>query len=333
LEAIKEGIIWRVGNGDDINMWVDPWIPRGTTRRPITPRRNTILTRVSELIDPQTGNWDGELVRDIFWEDDVQHILAIPIKHGREDTIAWHYDPRGMFSVKFAYHVLEDKREQNQHRQTGSSSSSPDHQTDFDWLHLWRIPYAPKVKQFLWRLAHNSLPLRLNIDHRGVEDVDTRCPVCWRLNEDGGHCFLKCKFVKRCWQTMNLEEVRLQLVALKSAKEVVHHVLQMGESERNMVVNFLWVWWDTRNKLNAGEHARPLAEVLYKTMEMASSADQLNLGKKNVPDAIRMEKKKWLPPPADVLKINTDGAFIANEKCGAWGFVIRDSAGQGVLAG
>jgi hypothetical protein len=31
LEAIKEGIIWRVGNGDDINMWVDPLIPRGTT--------------------------------------------------------------------------------------------------------------------------------------------------------------------------------------------------------------------------------------------------------------------------------------------------------------
>jgi hypothetical protein len=81
---------------------------------------------------------------------------------------------------------------------------------------------------------------------------------------------------------MNLEEVRLQLVALKSAKEVVHHVLQMGESERIMVVNFLWVWWDTRNKLNAGEHAKPLAEVLYKTMEMESSDDQLNLGKKNV---------------------------------------------------
>jgi hypothetical protein len=68
----------------------------------------------------------------------------------------------------------------------------------------------------------------------------------------------------------------------------------MGESERNMVVNFLWVWWDTRNKLNAGEQARPLAEVLYKTMEMASSADQLNLGKKNVPGAIRMEKNEMV---------------------------------------
>jgi ribonuclease HI len=41
---------------------------------------------------------------------------------------------------------------------------------------------------------------------------------------------------------------------------------------------------------------------------------------------------KWLPPPVDVLKINSDGVFIANEKCGAWGFVISDSAGQGVLA-
>jgi hypothetical protein len=151
--------------------------PKGHDRRTITPRRDIILTRVSELIDPQTGNWDGELIRDIFWEDDVQHILAIPIKHGREDNIAWHYDPRGIFSVKSAYHVLEDKREQNQHRQTGSPSSSLDHRTDFDWLHLWRIPYAPKVKQFLWRLAHNSLPVTLNIDRRGVEDVDTRCPV------------------------------------------------------------------------------------------------------------------------------------------------------------
>jgi hypothetical protein len=101
LEAIKEGIIWRVGNGDDINMWVDPWIPRGTTRRPITPRRNTILTRVSELIDPQTGNWDGELVRDIFWEDDVQHILAIPIKHGREDKY-----PRCLLKINTSIRVF-----------------------------------------------------------------------------------------------------------------------------------------------------------------------------------------------------------------------------------
>jgi hypothetical protein len=43
-------------------------------------------------------------------------------------------------------------------------------------------------------------------------------------------------------------------------------------------------------------------------------------------------KKKWQPPPVDVLKINTDGAFCAKEKKGAWGFIVRDSDGHGVLA-
>jgi hypothetical protein len=136
LEAVKEGMIWRVGNGDQINMWLDPWIPRGSTRRPITPRQHTVLTKVSELIDPQTGMWDVDLVQDIFWTEDVQHILSIPIKHGMEDLIAWHYDLKGTFSVKSAYHVLEDKREHSQQRQVGSTSSSPEPASDESWLRI-----------------------------------------------------------------------------------------------------------------------------------------------------------------------------------------------------
>ena len=33
------------------------------------------------------------------------------------------------------------------------------------------------------------------------------------------------------------------------------------------------------------------------------------------------------------MKVNTDGAFMAKDKRGAWGFVIIDSEGHGVLAG
>jgi hypothetical protein len=117
-------------------MWLDPWIPRGSTRRPITPRQHIVLTKVSELIDPQTGMWDVDLVQDIFWTEDVQHILSIPIKHGMEDLIAWHYDLKGTFSVKSAYHVLEDKREHSQQRQVGSTSSSPEPASDESWLRI-----------------------------------------------------------------------------------------------------------------------------------------------------------------------------------------------------
>jgi len=38
-----------------INIWLDPWIPDGIARRPITSRGHTLLTKVSELIDPATG--------------------------------------------------------------------------------------------------------------------------------------------------------------------------------------------------------------------------------------------------------------------------------------
>ena len=73
---------------------------------------------------------------------------------------------------------------------------------------------------FLWRLGHDSLPLRLNIKTRGM-DIDTRCPVCWRLDEDGGHCFLKCKLAKRLWRHMNLENIHMQLLARGNVGEVV----------------------------------------------------------------------------------------------------------------
>ena len=44
-------------------------------------------------------------------------------------------------------------------------------------------------------------------------------------------------------------------------------------------------------------------------------------------------RRSWQPPPVDVLKINFDGAFKAETKEGAWGFVIRDSDGQAIVPG
>jgi hypothetical protein len=197
-----------------------------------------VVNKVADHIDPSTSLWDEELIREIFWEEDVKHILTIPIKPGREDTLAWHFDDGGLFSVKSAYHVLDDARSSQQQKQVGASSSGNPAATDFQWLQIWRLPYCPKVKQFKWRLAHNSLPFRLNIRRRGV-DSDTRCPVCWRLDEDGGRCFLICKWVKHCWQTLNLEEARIQLSSLGSVPQVVNNILDRKEEERTLIVHFL----------------------------------------------------------------------------------------------
>jgi hypothetical protein len=99
---LKEGIIWRIGTGSNVNIWTDPWIPRKSTRRPITPRGTSLLTKVSELIEPITGLWDEQLVTDVFWPEDAEAILMIPTNEDFEDWPAWFYDCKGILFDKSA---------------------------------------------------------------------------------------------------------------------------------------------------------------------------------------------------------------------------------------
>lgn len=73
---------------------------------------------------------------------------------------------------------------------------------------------------------------------------------------------------------LNLEVVRPQLLTMTSAREIVHHILKMEEKEWTMVISFLWVCWDARNKINAGEQGSPIAQVLHKAMELACDVDE-----------------------------------------------------------
>lgn len=57
-----------------------------------------------------------------------------------------------------------------------------------------------------------------------------------RLDEDGGHYFLKCKMVKKCWQTARLEDVQLHLNQMQTSQEVVKTLLEMDEQKKVSVV-------------------------------------------------------------------------------------------------
>jgi hypothetical protein len=101
----RKGCIWRVGNGEKINIYTDCWIPNSASKKIITVRGNQILTKVGELIDPIIGEWDEMLVRENFWPIDADRILQIPLFHEEtEDYVAWHLTKSGVFSVRSAYY-------------------------------------------------------------------------------------------------------------------------------------------------------------------------------------------------------------------------------------
>ena len=105
-----------------MRIWEDPWLPRELTRKPITSRRNNLLWRVDELIDQDQGIWDEQLVRDIFWPQDGELILKIPVHVDMEDLVAWHYDNRGVLSVRSAYKVQRAHDKRSSTRGVASSS-------------------------------------------------------------------------------------------------------------------------------------------------------------------------------------------------------------------
>jgi len=57
---------------------------------------------------------------------------------------------------------------------------------------IWHLKFPNKVNMFVWRLAHNSLPVRRNVANCDI-NIDIMCPICRRLDEDCGHLFFKCK--------------------------------------------------------------------------------------------------------------------------------------------
>jgi hypothetical protein len=100
-------------------------------------------------------------------------------------------------------------------------------------------------------------------------DIDTRCPVCWRLNEDGGHCFLKCKFVVKCWQEASLEDIRTELLQKQSVADVILAILSLRNELCMRVIMLLYSWWEARNKAYAGEGMRSPAQVVHRASLLA----------------------------------------------------------------
>ncbi|KAK6121388.1 hypothetical protein DH2020_044870 [Rehmannia glutinosa] len=103
-ELLKQGIRWRIGNGRSTHAFNEPWLPRPLTFKPITPPPNDTNTCVADLIS--NHSWDISAINNIFWPCDREEILKIPLgRENSEDTLIWHYEKSGIYSVRSGYRV------------------------------------------------------------------------------------------------------------------------------------------------------------------------------------------------------------------------------------
>ena len=248
-----------------------------------------------------------------------------------DDILAWHYDPKGIFSVKSTYRVFCDEQNRSSKNDWAASSSSNGGESEKVWSTIWNMQASSRLKHFLWRLAHNSLALRLNLKRRGVQVEDDRCVMCNRLGKDGAHLFLKCKQARELWRRAGLEQIRLVMVNCATAREAILKLLTMGDELQLKGSFLLNNWWQERNQIREGERRRSLDDIATLSGRQAIEISKLQKNMQSVPkvQAIR----RWEQPPTGLLKVNVDGAFRDLDKNGGWGYVIRDERGEVIQSG
>jgi hypothetical protein len=100
-----------VGNGENISVWKDPWVPYLEDFKSI-PRDASSQVRplmVSNLIDPQTRFWKQDVLGQLFTQSSIEAINKIVIPwRPRPDKLVWVKEPIGDFFVKYAYKLSQE---------------------------------------------------------------------------------------------------------------------------------------------------------------------------------------------------------------------------------
>lgn len=116
---------WRVGNGEDIRVWLDRWIPREAFFMCI--RRNTDSPGDLLVADLITADrrWNVELVREYCLEEDARLILSIPLSENAiPDRLVWNASSSRIHTVCDGYYMARNFVKQQQVNSHGGGSSS-----------------------------------------------------------------------------------------------------------------------------------------------------------------------------------------------------------------
>lgn len=102
---LNKGIRWRIGNGKNVLVYKDNWLPRLDTFKPISSRTLLEDTAVADLMTIE-NQWDEDKLNQHFVYEDIEMILKIPIpQENSQDNVLWHFDKRGEYSVKNGYQL------------------------------------------------------------------------------------------------------------------------------------------------------------------------------------------------------------------------------------
>lgn len=132
-------------------------------------------------------------VRESLRQRDASYVINIPIPlEDQDDKLIWPFRQDGRMSVQTAYHVVRHTSI------TSGNTLQPTTQPLALWKSIWAGQVWPKVRTFMWKLASNSLPVRSNLDRRGIP-ISPTCSACDE-EETAEHMVRGCSWTIGVWE-------------------------------------------------------------------------------------------------------------------------------------
>ncbi|XP_073009092.1 uncharacterized protein [Typha latifolia] len=229
-----------------------------------------------------------------------------------EDRWIWWPHPRGTPTVKAIYYSLLP---QSDHHWEG-------------WRNLWRLPVAPRIRVFCWKLLWGRLPTSayLHYIHVGAEE---RCAMCGLFPEMIDHLMFTCRYSREVWEILrSSEEVETALI---NQDWITREWCTTKENDRRIkgkIACTLWALWKCRNEVVFG--GKRMAELAVVRSAVAM-AEEYGLKTKEKTVKTR-RRKRWEPPDPGWTKANTDGSFKPDAYQGGAATILRNAEGELVQA-
>lgn len=317
-EVLKKGLGWAVGNGENINVWRDPWLSCSFPKAPIgPPTEESALLKVSNLLCPISNTWNHDNIRRYLPQYEEIICGIITSSGPAEDTMVWLPDARGCYSTKTGYGVA-----------CASNHNLSLLPLEFDWLkHIWNLKTAPKLKDFLWKIINRAIPVSSNLSSRGVPPF--ACKRCGGI-EDDLHVFVSCPFAENVWEMAPFvwkPGTRIpSLATLLSQGSKLITLPPIG------VALPLWPWllwnlWKSRNKVCFDNRFYTAEEVLNKAITDAREWQSAQAD----PSCPTLHSPTLQPratePPSTELACYSDAAWSTiTKRCGIGGIFKGSSS-------
>ncbi|XP_030924592.1 uncharacterized protein LOC115951551 [Quercus lobata] len=222
---VIEGMQWRVGNGENIKIWQDKWLPGVSSHKILSPRMFlSVDMNVADLIDSETARWKTEVLDNLFIPHEADLTKSIPLSVILPtDKLVWAETSTRNFTIRSAYKLVVNLFTPATYGTTSDGSLLRKF-----WEKIWSLPIPHKVRHFCWRACRDTLPTKVKLRRRNVIAEDM-CVCCHKEARTNGHIFWGCPKAQETWAASKLQLLHLD-VHLGSFMDLFWLVMMTNES-------------------------------------------------------------------------------------------------------